>query len=288
MSNRRMINSDLFSDDIFMELDDVTRLVWIGLIVMSADDQGRLQDNELLIKSQIFPMDNKSPDKIKSSLDILEGHGMIYRYKSGNKKLIQIVNWWKHQTPSWASASAYPPPEGWIDREKYHTIGNKIASTNWDTLGGFNGLHSRLPKSKVSGLVGNESDGDVNGDVNGDVKSDCESSKSDEIWLTFSSAFEELTGIEPKPTDAVVAMLAKFDELGVTVDEYRRAIQEMQAGNYTVATMRSPEKWVMNNRNAKKPAPRVRQIDKKDEWGYIPGYVSDTSNEIVVREDDDE
>ena len=112
--------------------------------------------------------------------------------------------------------------------------------------------------------------------------------ETDEIWLTFSSAFHELTGIEPKPTDAVVAMLAKFDELGVTVDEYRRAIQEMQSGGYTVASMKSPEKWVMNNRNAKKPAPRVRQIDKKDEWGYIPGYVSDTSNEIVVREDDDE
>ncbi len=284
MSNRRMINSDLFSDDIFMELDDVTRLVWIGLIVMSADDQGRLQDNELLIKSQIFPMDNKSPDEIKSSLDILESHGMIFRYKSGNKKLIQIVNWWKHQTPSWASASAYPPPEGWIDREKYHTIGNKIASTNWDTLGGFNGLHSRLPKSKVSGLVGNESDGDVNDDVNGD----CESSKSDEIWLTFSSAFEELTGIEPKPTDAVVAMLTKFQELGVTVDEYRRAIQEMQAGGYTVATMKSPEKWVMNNRNSKKQTStgHVRAIDDKSMWGYIPGYVVDTSNEEVVINDD--
>jgi hypothetical protein len=255
-----MINSDLFSDDIFMELDDVTRLVWIGLIVMSADDQGRLQDNELLIKSQIFPMDNKSPDKIKSSLDILESHGMIFRYKSGNKKLIQIVNWWKHQTPSWASASAYPPPDGWIDREKYHIAGNKIATANWDTLGGFNGLHSRLPKRKVTGLVGNESEGDVNGEGECEGEGEGESSESDEIWLSFSEAFQELTNIKPKPTEPVVAMLAKFEELGVTVDEYRKAIQEMQAGGYTIASMTSPEKWVMNNRtNGNKKAVGYRQ-----------------------------
>ena len=155
MANRRMINSDLFSDDIFMELDDVTRLVWIGLIVMSADDQGRLQDNELLIKSQIFPMDNKSPDKIKSSLDILEGHGMIYRYKSGNKKLIQIVNWWKHQAPSWAAPSNYQAPDGWIDREKYNTKGNKTITTNWNKAGGFEDVGTMVGTT-VGTTVGTE------------------------------------------------------------------------------------------------------------------------------------
>ena len=83
-------------------------------------------------------------------------------------------------------------------------------------------------------------------------------------------------------------MLTKFQELGVTVDEYRRAIQEMQAGGYTVATMKSPEKWVMNNRNSKKQTStgHVRAIDDKSMWGYIPGYVGDTSNEEVVINDD--
>jgi len=135
-----------------MELDDVTRLVWIGLIVMSADDQGRLQDNELLIKSQIFPMDDKSPSTIKSSLDILESHGMIYRYKSGNKKLIQIVNWWKHQAPSWAAPSNYQAPDGWIDREKYNTKGNKTITTNWDKAGGFEDVGTTVG-TKVGTMV---------------------------------------------------------------------------------------------------------------------------------------
>jgi len=145
MANRRMINSDLFSDDVFMELDDLTRLVWIGLIVMSADDQGRLQDNELLIKSQIFPMDNKTPAKIKASLDILEHHDMIYRYQKGDKKLIQIVNWWKHQAPSWAAASLYPAPDGWTDRVKVNSKGNKVLIENWTEQGGFMEVPAQVP-----------------------------------------------------------------------------------------------------------------------------------------------
>ena len=86
--------------------------------------------------------------------------------------------------------------------------------------------------------------------------------ESDELWLSFSSAFQELTNIEPEPTKPVVAMLSKFQELGVTLDEYRKAIQEMQDGNYTIATMKSPEKWVMNNRNPKKPSSGSRGADK--------------------------
>lgn len=184
MANRRMINSDLFSDDVFMELDDLTRLTWIGLIVMSADDQGRLQDNEMLIKSQIFPMDNKPPAKIRQSIDTLEKNEMIYRYQKDGKKLIQIVNWWKHQSPSWASASNYPPPDNWVDREKYHSAGNNVVATNWDKPGGFDNLHSTLPTGlhstlhstlpteQVGGLVGNESEYTIKSEYTSE--SDCE------------------------------------------------------------------------------------------------------------------
>ena len=77
MANRRMLTSDIFSDDIFMELDDVTRLLWIGLITICADDQGRFQNNDFLIKSQVFPADKKTPAKIAKSLQILEQKGLI-------------------------------------------------------------------------------------------------------------------------------------------------------------------------------------------------------------------
>ena len=152
MANRRMISSELFLDDVFINLDDITRLVWIGLIVAVADDQGRMQDNYLLIRSQIFPADTKNPARIATSIDTLIKEGLLHRYSKKGKKLLQIVNWWKHQTPSWASASAYPAPDNWIDREKYHAVGNKVVTTNWDTSGGFSNLHSTLHSQLPTGV----------------------------------------------------------------------------------------------------------------------------------------
>lgn len=155
MANRRMLTSDIFSDDIFMELDDVTRLLWIGLITICADDQGRFQNNDFLIKSQVFPADRKSPSRILKSLQILEEKGMIFCYKKDGKSLAQIVNWWKHQAPSWAAASLYPAPDGWTDRVKVNSKGNKVLMENWTEQGGFMEVPTKVP-TQVPTAVGTE------------------------------------------------------------------------------------------------------------------------------------
>lgn len=151
MANRRMITSDIFSDDVFMMLDDFTRLLWIGLITVCADDQGRFQNNDFLIKSQVFPADNKTPAKIAKSLQILEQKGLIYCYEKEGKSLAQIVNWWKHQAPSWASPSLHHAPDGWIDRVKVNTKGNNVLTENWSEPGGFveipTQVHTQVPTS---------------------------------------------------------------------------------------------------------------------------------------------
>lgn len=155
MANRRMLTSDIFSDDIFMELDDVTRLLWIGLITICADDQGRFQNNDFLIKSQVFPADRKSPSRILKSLQILEEKGMIFCYEKDGKSLAQIVNWWKHQAPSWAAASLYPAPDGWTDRVKVNSKGNKVLMENWTEQGGFMEVPTQVP-TQVHTAVGTE------------------------------------------------------------------------------------------------------------------------------------
>jgi hypothetical protein len=251
MANRRMMSSELFLDDVFIKLDDITRLVWIGLIVAVADDQGRMQDNYLLIRSQIFPADTKNPARIATSIDVLIKEGLLHRYSKKGKKLLQIVNWWKHQTPSWASASAYPPPDRWVDREKYHALGNKVEVKNWDAQGGFSLLPTTLP-TRVGSLYGES-------DVKSDVKSDCEGNslveqpaeKEEDLASAFVEVFSNLTGLKPKKTEEEIEMVDRFVKLGITPDEYGKAIQQMQAKPYKIATMKSPEKWVMNNHNVK-------------------------------------
>ena len=230
MSNRRMINSDLFSDDIFMELDDVTRLVWIGLIVMAADDQGRLQDNELLIKSQIFPMDDKSPNTIKSSLDTLESNGMIYRYNSGNKKLIQIVNWWKHQAPSWAAASLYPAPDGWTDRVKVNSKGNKVLMENWTEQGGFMEVPAQVP-AQVPTSVGTEVPDQVVFKVKDKIKvkliEEEEDARAKKIADVLNSYFDEIGNITPVIKSEITEML----DSGVPPEWFALAFRECAAND---------------------------------------------------------
>jgi len=242
MANKRVITSDMFSDDKFMFFDDFTRILWVGLITVCADDQGRFQNNEALIKSQVFPADKKSSSRVHKSLKELEEKGMVFFYEKDGKKLAQIPSWWKHQRPSWASPSLYTPPDGWVDREKYHAVGNKVVTTNWDTSGGFSNLHtsvhSQLPTG-VSRLI-DESEYTIKSESDGDVES-------------FVAVYEQQTGLKPKKTDEEIEMVNRLIGLGVTAEEYRQAIQEMQVKPYKIASMCSPEKWVLNNHNGNKP-----------------------------------
>jgi len=137
MTNKRMINGDTFEDEFFTTLSIFDRLLWIGCITKLADDQGRFRDNVALIRSNLFPMDDIPLNEIEKAIQLFSIDGRILRYEKGGKKLIQIVNWWKHQKPRWASASNYPAPDGWVDRYRYHGEGNKIIESNWNSLGGF-------------------------------------------------------------------------------------------------------------------------------------------------------
>jgi len=137
MTNKRMINGDTFEDEFFTTLSIFDRLLWIGCITKLADDQGRFRDNVALIRSNLFPMDDIPLNDIEKAIQLFSIDGRILRYEKDGKKLIQIVNWWKHQKPRWASASNYPAPDGWVDRYRYHGEGNKILESNWNSTGGY-------------------------------------------------------------------------------------------------------------------------------------------------------
>ena len=145
MAEKRMISSEIFEDEFFIELDVTSRLLWIGLIVKMADDQGRFYANPKLIKSYVFPVDDIDVRKIQSSLDYFEKCGKILNYEAGGKQLFQIVTWWKHQNHQWPSPSKYPAPDGWTDRIKHHVAGNKVEKLNWEKSGGFNSVPTDVP-----------------------------------------------------------------------------------------------------------------------------------------------
>jgi hypothetical protein len=170
MASRRMISSDIFEDDFVGSLSFFERLVWIGVFGAVADDQGRLLDSPVLIRSKVFLYDaNVSDDKVDEALVKMAMAGKITRYQADGKRLLQITSWWIYQTPAWASPSKFPPPEGWMDRVKYHVSGNKIVVLNWDKPGGY---PDKLPSGLHSGLGSGIEDGEGDGNGNGEVGSE--------------------------------------------------------------------------------------------------------------------
>jgi DnaD/phage-associated family protein len=142
MACKRVIKSDLFEDDFVGSLSFFERLLWIGLFAQVADDQGRFWDNPLLIRAEIFPYDqNLTDDKVDQALDKFAKAGKVERYEADGKGICQLLNWWKHQRPSWASPSDFPALTGWVDREKYH-VGKNVVTNNWDCSGGYCAHHS--------------------------------------------------------------------------------------------------------------------------------------------------
>jgi DnaD/phage-associated family protein len=174
-----MITGDFFEDDYFGELDRDIRLLWLGMIISAADDQGRMFNSPALLRAKIFLYDTDLDDDfIVRSVRKLAKDGKIICYVKNNKPLIQIVKWWTYQTPSWASLSKFEPPDNWVDRAKFHTIGSKVEIVNWDKQGGYVG------ELKVDLTAIDDCDCD------GDCDCDCDCDGEAEPAATAANAFE--------------------------------------------------------------------------------------------------
>jgi DnaD/phage-associated family protein len=152
---RNISGNRLFTDEFFGTLKPLHRLLWLGMILI-ADDQGRLEDGAALMCVLLFPYDKDVVKDIEKGLALFETKHKIVRYVSGNngsgKALIQIVNWWKHQSPQWAKESQYPAPRNWIDRVCTHKegLGSQLYKLNWEKAGGFISATKPLPSGKLT------------------------------------------------------------------------------------------------------------------------------------------
>ena len=149
----RNISSDIFADEFFGTLNQTHRLLWLGLLLNLADDQGRFIDNVALMRSLLFPYDSDVTVKdIEKGLALFASKHKILRYTAGtngsSKQLIQITNWWKYQkSTQWAGRSQHPAPPKWNDRIRAHETGGAIALVNWDKAGGYVAATKKLRRS---------------------------------------------------------------------------------------------------------------------------------------------
>ena len=138
MATKRMILSAIWEDEWFGQIDYFQQALWIGLFSKCADDQGRILYNPILIRASIFPYKDPSAKEIGEAIESFAKAGKIIIYTSKCKGLIQIVAWWKNQTPQWANPSIYEPPDDWTDHIRTRQ-GGKFTQINWFDKPNING-----------------------------------------------------------------------------------------------------------------------------------------------------
>jgi len=91
----RNIKPGFYRNADLAECSAQARLITPGLWMM-ADRDGRLEDNPRQIKMELFPCDDWDCESLLSELERV---GHIRRYLVNGQKIIQIINFLKHQNP---------------------------------------------------------------------------------------------------------------------------------------------------------------------------------------------
>ena len=88
MANKRMLAKSIWQNRKFARLKSDEKLLYIGLVTI-ADDEGRVWNDDYMLKIQIFPGDDLKPSEIEQMLDHIEDMKLIRK----NDKAIQLNSW---------------------------------------------------------------------------------------------------------------------------------------------------------------------------------------------------
>ena len=95
MARARNLKPGFFKNEVLAQCCPHARLLFAGLWCV-ADRDGRIEDRPLRIKTDTLPYDNVD---ISALLNELAQAGFLIRYVVGETKVIQILNFKKHQSP---------------------------------------------------------------------------------------------------------------------------------------------------------------------------------------------
>ena len=93
MSRARLIKPGFYKNEQLAECSMLARFIFPGLWML-ADRRGRLEDRPKRIKAEVLPYDDGDVDLL---LEELAAQGLIRRYQADGVRLIQIVEFEKHQ-----------------------------------------------------------------------------------------------------------------------------------------------------------------------------------------------
>lgn len=110
MARKRMISPEIWRSSSFAELSDFAKIVFIGLI-SNADDEGRGEADPALLKSTLFPRDEKKrAADVKSALsEIARSTSTLFYSVEGNDYYV-LTKWKLYQKLDRPTPSRIPTP----------------------------------------------------------------------------------------------------------------------------------------------------------------------------------
>lgn len=134
MARARNVKPGLFKNEILGVADPLFTLLFEGLWLL-ADRAGRLEDRPLRIKAEVFPY--RDGISVDDMLTWLQANGFITRYEAKGVRVIQIVNFEKHQNPHKNEAPSELPCHTQCDgspSEGFGAASEEIGSARADSL----------------------------------------------------------------------------------------------------------------------------------------------------------
>lgn len=110
MARKRMISPEIWASSSFAELSDFAKIVFIGLI-SNADDEGKGEADPALLKSTLFPRDEKKrAADVKSALSEIARSTSTLFYSVEGKNYYVLIKWKVYQKLDRPTPSKIPNP----------------------------------------------------------------------------------------------------------------------------------------------------------------------------------
>ena len=212
MARARNIKPALFKNEILGVEDPMLSLLFISLWCL-ADKSGRLEDRPLRIKAETFPY--RENIDINGYLTVLAQLGFIRRYTANGLKIIQVLNFDKHQHPHKTEAESTLPEyiensdsclltvSAPLNNGSHRADSLNTDSLNTDSL-------NLIPESlNVSEGVKNHPHPAQNIKPIS-KKQNQDMSPSHETWQAYSDAYEKRYGVTPVRNATINAQMISF------------------------------------------------------------------------------
>lgn len=112
MARIRSIHPDITEDESLARVSPYAERTFVRLWTI-LDDKGRGKDNALLLKAQLYPIDQRmTAERVEKDLAELEAEGLLQRYEVDGKRYLcaKPEAWSRYQKPKHPTPSKLPPP----------------------------------------------------------------------------------------------------------------------------------------------------------------------------------